>query len=59
LSREPAAEDWRDWVPEAHQVIEQWEAETRLRMLSMHDTIRLAERIAKALHAAFERGARA
>ena len=59
MSREPPTEDWRDWVPEAHQIIELWEAETKLRMLSLHDTIRLAERIAKALQAAFARGKQA
>jgi hypothetical protein len=58
LSREPLSEDWRDWIPEAHQMIEEWEAETKLRMLSTHDATRLAEGIARALQAAFERGLR-
>jgi hypothetical protein len=52
----PAPEDWRDWIPEAHRVIEEWEADTRIRMLLTQDILSLAERIARALHNAYERG---
>lgn len=54
--RAPRPEDWRDWIPDAHRIIEDWEADTKGRMLSMRDSLALAEHIAKALHAAFERG---
>jgi hypothetical protein len=48
--------DWREWVAEAHQVIHAWEAETSGRLLSSRDAVGLAEFIARALQAAFERG---
>jgi hypothetical protein len=51
-------EDWRDWIPDAHHLIEEWEADTYSRMLSISDAIQLSERIARALHDAFERGRR-
>jgi hypothetical protein len=54
--RVPQPEDWRDRIPDAHRVIEEWEANTRGRMLSMRDLHALAEHIAKALQDAFERG---
>ena len=54
--RAPQPEDWRDWIPDAHRVIEEWEADVKGRMLSMRDSLALVERIAKALHRAFERG---
>jgi hypothetical protein len=52
----PAPDDWREWIFEAHRVIEQWEAETRIKMLLTQDVVSLAERIARALHSAYERG---
>ena len=54
--RAPRPEDWRDWISDAHRVIKEWEADTKGRMLSMRDSLALAEHIAKALHEAFERG---
>jgi hypothetical protein len=52
----PEPDDWRDWIPEAHRVIEEWEADTRIRMLLTQDILSLAERIARAMHGAYERG---
>ena len=51
-----APEDWRDWIAEAHRVVEEWESATSVRMLSMRDSVALAERIARALDSAFQRG---
>ena len=52
----PRSEDWRDWIPEAHRVIEEWEAGTQSRLLSMREAIELSERIARALQDAYKRG---
>lgn len=52
----PPLEDWRDWILDAHRVIEEWEAQTNGRMLSMREAIELSERVARALQRAYERG---
>jgi hypothetical protein len=54
--KSPQPEDWRDWIPDAHRLIEEWESDTTSRMLSIRDAIQLSERIARALQQAFERG---
>jgi hypothetical protein len=56
VTQQSVPEDWRDWIAEAHRVVEEWEASTSARMLSMRDSVALAERIARALHSAFQRG---
>ena len=50
------AEDWGEWLAEAHGVIQTWEAETDAPLLSVREAAALSERIAKALQRAFERG---
>ncbi len=56
VNPQTAPEDWRDWIAEAHRVVEEWESATSVRMLSMRDSVALAERIARALDSAFQRG---
>jgi hypothetical protein len=56
VNSQSAPEDWRDWIAEAHRVVEEWESATSVRMLSMRDSVALAERIARALHSAYQRG---
>jgi hypothetical protein len=49
--------DWGEWLSEAHQVISDWEhARGRGLLLGVAEASDLAERIARALVQAFERG---
>lgn len=52
-----AANDWRDWLPEAQHVVEAWESTSSRRMLSTGEATLLIQQIAHALHAAYLRGA--
>lgn len=50
-----APEDWRDWIAEAQRIVESWESATNRRLLTAREAGALIERIARALHVAFER----
>jgi hypothetical protein len=52
-------QDWRDWIPEAHQLVEAWEAGSNARLLSTREVLDLAERLARAMHNAYALGAKA
>ena len=54
---EETARDWRDWLPQAQRVVEEWESATSRRLLSTAEAARLIEKIARDLNAAYERGA--
>ena len=47
---------WRAWVPEALAVVTDWDADTQDRALTIAEAKDLAERIARALQAAVQRG---
>ncbi len=53
----PTAEDeWAAWLAEAHSIVQQWEASISGRMLSVTEAATLADRIARGLRQAYERG---
>jgi hypothetical protein len=55
----PTDEDARAvWLTEAQAVVEEWERSQALRLLSTADAAVLADRIARALEQAFDRGRR-
>jgi hypothetical protein len=54
---EDRATAWLEWLPEAQRVVEQWEAGSSRRLLSTAEAAGLIEHIARALRAAYERGA--
>ena len=50
------AGDWRDWLPAANEVIQDWEASHDGPVLRVNDAALLGESIARALLQAFEDG---
>jgi hypothetical protein len=54
-----AEDDWMELLSEAHNIVKQWEGQRQGRSLSVADAALLAERIARALRQAFERGTQA
>jgi hypothetical protein len=53
-----AEDDWMEWLSDGHNVIKDWEAQSQRSLLSVADAAILAERIARALRQAYERGVR-
>lgn len=51
-----AEDDWATWLSEAHAIVQHWEASISGRMLSVTQAATLADRIARGLRQAYERG---
>jgi hypothetical protein len=49
-------DDWAAWLSEAHAIVQQWEASISGRMLSVTEAATLADRIARGMRQAYERG---
>ena len=54
-----AEDDWMELLSEGHNIVRQWEAQRQGPMLSVADAALLAERIARGLRQAYERGLQA